>query len=167
MKRTRRASPRAFRSGLGIRDCGARGVGFRESMVEAKAMGARILIVDDDKDYLRAAKLMLEAESFSVATAESAGEARKQLEKNRPRLILLDVKMPEKDGFTFCDELAANPEFSKIPVVLVTAVAENPGMMMYAFEKDHALTAAEVLPKTAVEKDLVGAVRRCLDRNRK
>ena len=125
-------------------------------------MGARILVVDDDKDYLLAAKLMLEAESFSVATAESASQATKLLKKNRPSLILLDVKMPEKDGFTFCDELAANPEFSKIPVVLVTAVAENPGMMMYAFEKDYALTAAEVLPKTAAEKDLVGAVRRCL-----
>ncbi len=130
-------------------------------------MGARILIVDDDKDYLLAARLMLEAESFNVATAESASQATKLLKKNRPSLILLDVKMPEKDGFTFCDELAANPEFSKIPVVLVTAVAENPGMMMYAFEKDHALTAAEVLPKTAVEKDLVGAVRRCLGGKKK
>jgi CheY-like chemotaxis protein len=135
--------------------------------MEAKIMGARILIVDDDQEYLLAAKLMLEAESFSVATAESASAATKLLRKNRPNLILLDVKMPEKDGFTFCDELAANPEFSKIPVVLVTAVAENPGMMMYAFEKDHALTAAEVLPKTAVEKDLVGAVRRCLGEKKK
>jgi CheY-like chemotaxis protein len=130
-------------------------------------MGARILIVDDDKNYLLAAKLMLEAESFNVATAESASEAAKLLQKNRPSLILLDVKMPEKDGFTFCDELAANPEFSKIPVVLVTAVAENPGMMMYAFEKDHGLTAAEILPKTAIEKDLVGAVRRCLGKKKK
>jgi CheY-like chemotaxis protein len=130
-------------------------------------MGARILIVDDDKDYLLATRLMLEAESFSVATAESASEATKLLQKNRPSLILLDVKMPEKDGFTFCDELAANSEFSKIPVVLVTAVAENPGLMMYAFEKDHALTAAEILPKTAVEKDLVGAVRRCLGKKKK
>jgi CheY-like chemotaxis protein len=137
-------------------------VGFPELIVEARVMGARVLIVDDDKDYLRAAKLMLESESFSVATAESASEATKLLRKSRPQLILLDVKMPEKDGFVFCDELAANPEYSKIPVVLVTAVAENPGMMMYAFEKDHALTATEVLPKTAVEKDLVGAVRRCL-----
>jgi two-component system sensor histidine kinase/response regulator len=134
--------------------------------MEARTMGARILIVDDDKDYLLAAKLMLEAESFNVATAESASQATKLLKKNRPSLILLDVKMPEKDGFTFCDELAANPEFSKIPVVLVTAVAENPGMMMYAFEKDYALNAAEILPKTAVEKDLVGAVRRCLGKKK-
>ena len=47
------------------------------------------------------------------------------------------------------------------------AVAENPGMMMYAFEKDHGLTAAEILPKTAVEKDLVGTVRRCLGKKKK
>ena len=76
--------------------------------VEGRDMGARILVVDDDKDYLLAVKLMLEAESFNVATAESTGAATKHLKKTRPDLILLDVRMPEKDGFTFCDELAAS-----------------------------------------------------------
>jgi len=125
-------------------------------------MGARILVVDDDKDYLLAAKLLLEAEAYNVATAGSTGAASKQLKKSRPDLILLDVRMPEKDGFTFCDELAASPEYSSIPIVLVTAVAESPGMMMYAFEKDHALSAREVVPKTAIQQDLVAAVKRCL-----
>lgn len=125
-------------------------------------MGAKILIVDDDKEFLLAARLMLQAESYDVATAEGASEAAEQLRKIRPDLILLDVMMPEKDGFTLCDELQASPEYSDIPVVLVTAVAENPGMMMSAFEKNYALGAKEILPKTAVQKDLVGAVRRCL-----
>jgi CheY-like chemotaxis protein len=70
--------------------------------------------------------------------------------------------MPEKDGFTFCDELQASPEYSSIPVVLVTAVAENPGTMMHAFEQNYALAAKEILPKTSVQEDLVGTVRRCL-----
>lgn len=125
-------------------------------------MGAKVLIVDDDKDYLLAARLMLEAESYDVATAESASAATEQLKGNRPDLILLDVMMPEKDGFTFCDELTADPESSSIPVVLVTAVAESPGAMMHAFEKNFALSAKEILPKTAVQQDLVGTVRRCL-----
>jgi len=125
-------------------------------------MGARILMVDDDKDFLLAARLILESESYEVATAESADEAAAQLKRNRPDLILLDVKMPEKDGFTFCDELEADPAFSSIPIVLVTAVAENPGMMMHAFEQNRALTAKEILPKTTVQQDLVGTVRRCL-----
>jgi CheY-like chemotaxis protein len=136
--------------------------GSQLSIVEERDMGAKILVVDDDKDYLLAARLMLEAESYNVATAESTGAAAKHLKKTRPDLILLDVRMPEKDGFTFCDELAASPEYSNIPIVLVTAVAENPGMMMYAFEKDHALSAKEVLPKTAIQQDLVAAVKRCL-----
>ena len=125
-------------------------------------MGAKILVVDDDKEYLLAARLMLEAESYKVATAENTDAATKHLKKTRPDLILLDVRMPEKDGFTFCDELAASSEYSTIPIVLVTAVAESPGMMMYAFEKDHALSAKEVLPKTAIQQDLVAAVKRCL-----
>ena len=125
-------------------------------------MGAKILMVDDDKDFLLAASLLLEAESYDVTTAEGASEATELLKKSRPDLILLDVKMPEKDGFTFCDELQATPEFSNIPIVLVTAVAENPGMMMHAFEQNYALNAREILPKTAVQEDIVGTVRRSL-----
>ena len=125
-------------------------------------MGAKILIVDDDKDYLLAAQLTLEAESFEVATAQGASEATEKMQEQRPDLILLDVMMPEKDGFTFCDELKASPEYSDVPIVLVTAVAETPGTMMRAFEKDYALAAKEILPKTAAQEDLAGAVRRCL-----
>ncbi len=125
-------------------------------------MAERILIVDDDKDYLLAAKLTLEAESFDVATATDTDEASEQLKAGRPDLILLDVMMPGKDGFTFCDELKESPEYAGIPIVLVTAVAENPGMMMYAFEKELGLSAEEILPKTAAQKDLAGAVRRSL-----
>jgi len=125
-------------------------------------MAEKILIVDDDTDYLLAAKLTLEAESFEVTTAADAKKASEALKKGRPDLILLDVMMPGKDGFTFCDELKENPEYADIPILLVTAVAENPGMMMYAFEKDMGLSAEDVLPKTAAQKDLAGAVRRGL-----
>jgi len=125
-------------------------------------MAERILIVDDDKDYLLAAKLTLEAESYVVATATDTNEASAELKTSRPDLILLDVMMPGQDGFTFCDELKESPEYAGIPIVLVTAVAENPGMMMHAFEKDLGLSAEDVLPKTAAQKDLAGAVRRGL-----
>ena len=125
-------------------------------------MGAKILMVDDDKDFLLASRLLLEAESYEVVSAGSASEASEYLRTSRPDLILLDVVMPEKDGFTFCNELQASPESASIPIVLVTAVAENPGAMMHAFEEDYALNAKEILPKTEVQSDLVGTVRRCL-----
>jgi CheY-like chemotaxis protein len=130
--------------------------------MEGMIMGAQILIVDDDREYLLATKLLLQAEHYDVVTAGGTTEATKQLRKSRPDLILLDVKMPEKDGFTFCDELAADPEFADIPIVLVTVVAENVGVVMAAFEKDYALDAKDIVPKTAVQKDLVEVVRRCL-----
>jgi CheY-like chemotaxis protein len=125
-------------------------------------MAPRILLVDDDKDYLLAAKLTLEAEEYDVVTADSARQASEELTKQKPDLVLLDVRMPEKDGLTFCDELATNPDYAGIPVILVTAVAENPGMMMYAFEENYALSAKEIVPKTSAQKDLAGTVRRCL-----
>jgi len=125
-------------------------------------MAPRILLVDDDKDYLLAAKLTLEAESYDVVTADSARQASEELKRQKPDLVMLDVRMPEKDGLTFCDELATNPDYGGIPVILVTAVAENPGMMMYAFEENYALSAKEIIPKTSAQKDLAGTVRRCL-----
>ena len=125
-------------------------------------MAEKILVVDDDKDYLLATKLTLEADSYEVTTAASADEAAEQLRSSRPDLILLDVMMPEKDGLQLVKELQDNPDLSGIPIVLVTAVAENPGMMMNAFERDIMLTPVEIIPKTAVQRDLSAAVRRCL-----
>jgi CheY-like chemotaxis protein len=94
---------------------------------------------------------LLRAEHYDVVTAGGATEATKELRKSRPDLILLDVKMPGKDGVTFCDELAAEPQFADIPIVLVPVAAENVGVLMAAFEKDYASDAKGILAKTAVQ----------------
>ena len=95
-------------------------------------MAHRVLLVDDDEGFLLAAGRLLEAAGYEVIRAPGAEEARSRLNEGRPDLILLDVIMPGKDGFTFADELARDPKVSDIPIVLVTAVAESPGQMMTA-----------------------------------
>lgn len=121
-------------------------------------MAQTILLVDDDEGFLLAAGRLLEAAGYDVVPAQSAAEARDRLRAGLPDIILLDVLMPGEDGFTFADNMAADERLAAIPVVLVTAVAESPGQMMYAFERDKGLTAAEVLPKSRASERLVATV---------
>ena len=126
-------------------------------------MARRVLLVDDDEGFLLAAGRLLEAAGYEVGRASSATDARTQLDAQAPDLILLDVIMPGKDGFTFADELAADAKLGEVPIVLVTAVAENPGQMMTAFAKDMGMPASSILPKSAAHEKLVETVAAVLE----
>ncbi|MFC2073023.1 response regulator transcription factor [Chloroflexota bacterium] len=83
---------------------------------------AKILLVDDDLDFVEATKAVLESK-YQVIAAYNGNDGLKKVVEERPDLIILDVIMPEKDGFTVCKELKGNPHyyfFSKIPVLLLT-----------------------------------------------
>lgn len=83
---------------------------------------AKILLVDDDPDLVEATKAVLERK-YQVITAYNGDDGLKKVVEERPDLIILDVIMPGKDGFTVCKELKENPHyyfFSKIPVLLLT-----------------------------------------------
>lgn len=121
-------------------------------------MDQRILIVDDDEGFLFAAGRLLEAAGYDVTRATSAADARVKLQSSLPDLILLDVLMPGEDGFTFADQISEDEKLAEIPVVLVTSMAESPGQMMYALEHDKALTATDILPKSAAHERLVATV---------
>lgn len=79
-----------------------------------------ILIVDDNKANLTLAKAAL-ADLYKITAVISGAQALKFLEKNTPDIILLDINMPEMDGFEVMAELKANPECSSIPVIFLTA----------------------------------------------
>lgn len=117
-------------------------------------MAKRILLVDDDEVFLLAVSRLLEAEGYEVLRACGAAEAQSQLEAETPDLILLDVIMPGKDGFTFADDLSQDERFLNIPIVLVTAVAESPGQMMHAFEEEKGLTAVDIVRKSEAHERL-------------
>ena len=121
-------------------------------------MDQRVLMVDDDEGFLFAAGRLLEAAGYDVTRATSAADARTKLQSSLPDLILLDVLMPGEDGFTFADQISEDVRLAGIPVVLVTAVADSKGQMMYALEHDKGLTAADILPKSAAHERLVATV---------
>ncbi|HZB90252.1 MAG TPA: PleD family two-component system response regulator [Stellaceae bacterium] len=87
-------------------------------------MSARVLVVDDVEVNVRLLEAKLSSEYFTVMTAAGGAEALALAQSERPDIILLDVMMPEMDGFETCRRLKADPHTADIPVVMVTALSE-------------------------------------------
>jgi two-component system cell cycle response regulator len=87
-------------------------------------MTARVLVVDDVPTNVKLLEAKLTAEYFTVISATSGKEALVAAKENAPDIILLDVMMPEMDGFEVCRRLKADTETAHIPVVMVTALSE-------------------------------------------
>ena len=88
-------------------------------------MPKKILIVDDDPDLVEAVTLILESKNYKVAAAYGGIEGLQKAKTENPDLIVLDVMMPDKDGYVLCKELKADPQLSQIPVLLLTAVVSH------------------------------------------
>jgi len=87
-------------------------------------MTARILVVDDILPNVKVLSAKLLSEYYNVIAAYSGREALEKIEKEHPDIVLLDVMMPEMDGFEVCHRIKANPATAHIPVVMVTALSE-------------------------------------------
>jgi two-component system alkaline phosphatase synthesis response regulator PhoP len=88
-------------------------------------MAKKILIVDDDPDLVEAVTIILESKNYDVAAAYGGIEGLQKAKTEKPDLIVLDVMMPDKDGYTVCKELKTDPNLGKIPVLLLTAVVSK------------------------------------------
>ena len=87
-------------------------------------MSARILVVDDIPANVRLLEAKLAAEYFEVVSASSGKDALALIDKQIPDIVLLDVMMPEMDGFEVCARIRANPKTHFLPVVMVTALSD-------------------------------------------
>jgi DNA-binding response OmpR family regulator len=85
----------------------------------------KVLLVDDEPDVLRILKKRLEAEKYEVETAGDGVEGLEKAIASLPNVILLDVMMPNKDGFSLLSEMQADERLRRIPVIMVTAKAET------------------------------------------
>ncbi|MFC1902911.1 response regulator transcription factor [Chloroflexota bacterium] len=89
------------------------------------ARQAKILIVDDDHVLVEATRAVLESKNYLVRAAYDGDEGLQKVREEKPDMIILDVIMPTKDGFTVCEQLKDDPEFSKIPVLIMTSFSEK------------------------------------------
>jgi DNA-binding response OmpR family regulator len=82
----------------------------------------KILVVEDEADFLELLRLRFKEEGFAIATATNGVDAVKKARTLLPDLILLDVMLPELDGFAVCEILRKDATTTSIPVVMVTGL---------------------------------------------
>ncbi len=89
---------------------------------------AKILIVDDDPDFVNATRIILEKKDYKVDVAHNRNEAMDKIQEVKPDLILLDIMMDRlDDGFTICYKLKHDPDLKKIPVFTISSITEKTG----------------------------------------
>lgn len=86
---------------------------------------AKILAVDDERHIARLVQVNLERQGHQVTVAYDGEEALQKVAQERPDLIVCDVMMPRKDGFQVLAELKADPSTADIPVIMLTAKAQD------------------------------------------
>jgi DNA-binding response OmpR family regulator len=84
-------------------------------------MAKTIMIIDDDRTTLILEKTRLEANHYEVLFAFDGEEALRIMKKNKPDLIVLDIQMPNMNGYTFILELQKIKDFKNIPIIILTA----------------------------------------------
>ena len=106
-----------------------------------------ILVVDDDPDLVDSVSRKLESNNYRTVKAYDGVEAWTKIRQEKPDMVLLDVMMPEKDGYQLCDELKKDPKFKDIIVVLLTGVAERVRDTKYTHQGGMTTLADDYIPK--------------------
>jgi two-component system alkaline phosphatase synthesis response regulator PhoP len=88
-------------------------------------MARKILTCDDEKHIVRLIQVNLERQGYEVITAFNGLECLEKVKEDRPDLIVLDVMMPEMTGFEVLEKLKKDPETENIPVIMLTARAQD------------------------------------------
>ena len=126
---------------------------------------ATILIIDDDLDYVKSVKTILESKEYTVDTAHNRESAMEKIIKIRPDLILLDIMMDRlDDGFTICYRLKHDSELKKIPILAISAIMEKTGFKFSPQTDGEYLEADDYVDKPIKAADLLERVKKLLNR---
>ena len=123
---------------------------------------AKILVVDDDPDFVLINRVILEAEGYEVLEAANGGEAMEMICQERPDLILLDVMMSTiLEGVDLSKAIESDPNLRDIPIVMVSSIATSE----YAadFPDDERIPIAAWISKPIQPAVLLKTVRRFVD----
>lgn len=122
----------------------------------------RVLIVDDEPDYASIVQGYLEKEGFDVDIAYNGVEGLEKVAANPPDAVLLDVMMPEKDGYKLCGELKKDPRYAGIPIVLLTAVGDHVTTTRYSHYDGMSTEADDYIEKPGSAEKIIESLKRLL-----
>ena len=123
----------------------------------------KILVVDDDPDFVAATKTILESRpDYQVLSANDGVFALSTARAEQPDLLILDVIMPFEDGFTTARELRTDPELSKIPVIVLTSFSQRKGETNISVAQGMELEAEDYIEKPVSPQELLRRVDKLL-----
>jgi len=125
----------------------------------ASALKTSILVVDDDPQIIRLLRAYLEQANFQVLTAADLQTAKMFLRAERPKLMILDVMLPDGDGFSFTAALRKDVSFASLPILILTARVDDVDKIV-GLE----LGADDYITKPFNPREVVARVRRVLSR---
>jgi two-component system alkaline phosphatase synthesis response regulator PhoP len=123
--------------------------------------GTRILVAEDERDVAELIRYTLAREGFDVVIATNGSEALRQAREGRPDLMLLDLMLPQVNGWELCRRLKQDPATRALPVIMLTARAEEADKVL-GFE----LGADDYVTKPFSTRELVARVRAVVRRSR-
>lgn len=124
----------------------------------------RILLIDDDLDFVEATKIVLESKPYEVIVAYDGDDGLRKAKEGNPDLIILDILMPVKDGFTTATQLKNDPKLSKIPILVLTSFAERGGESTVAVSGGLTLETEDYIDKPISPDELLSRVEKYLKR---
>ena len=125
-------------------------------------MPSKVLLVDDDFDFVVATRTVLEKAGYTVHSAGGGKEGLEKVRSFRPDLIVLDVMMPAPDGWEVCETLKGSPDTRGIPVIMLTAVASHVRETDYTHQAGKATEADDYIPKPVSPEVLLARIKKLL-----
>ena len=123
----------------------------------------RILVVDDEPDFCSIVQGQLEKEGFAVELAYDGVQGLEKVQANPPDAIVLDVMMPEMDGYEMCNKLKSDEKYVDIPIILLTAVASHVTSTRYSHRDGMSTEADDYIAKPASAEEIADSIKRLLD----
>ncbi|MCX7148219.1 MAG: response regulator [Rhodocyclales bacterium] len=122
-------------------------------------MAKKILIADDEPNIVISLEFLLKREGYEVVVAHDGAEALVRVRAERPDLAILDVMMPQRNGFEVCQDLRQDPEFKDLRIMMLTAKGRDTEV-----SKGLALGADVYMTKPFSTRELIAKVKTLIDR---
>ena len=123
-----------------------------------------ILVVDDDPDILDGILAVLESQLYRLQTARDGKRCLEMIEVERPDLLILDLLMPRMDGFAVIRFLRENPEYDRLPIMVLTTVVEDASRRRYELETGMNMDVQDYIQKPVLPGELLRRVKRILEK---
>ena len=123
-----------------------------------------VLLIDDDPDFVEATKTVLESKPYEVIVSYDGDDGLRKAKEESPDLIILDVIMPGKDGFSTAEQLKKDAGLKNIPVIMLTSYAEKGSGSSIAMSGGLAMETEDYIDKPVSPEELLKKVEKYLKR---